>query len=216
MWFARFYGIQELTFIFIIVMINNYNVAIFLVYRIFTHTFFHKGPWHLAVTMIPMLFLGTFIERHIGSILFFLFIIICWIISTTLEVAMATMLYHIFHNLFHGCSLGFSGIVFGLTVLFSKAVKFKNCGISLFQVPLSLIPWLCICLYYFGFHRGSLFLHLGGIITGYACILFKVFNWYNSYQFWSFFFCRFKDQAGNSDLLSPPSCPLIFFTIVPF
>lgn len=143
----------------------------FIVYRIFIHTLFHKGPWHLAVTMVPLLLLGTVIERMFGSILFFTFIIICWVLSTILEVAMATMLYHVLHNLFHGCSMGFSGIVFGLMVLIPKAVKFERCNLLIFQIPLSLIPWISICAYYFCFHQGSVFLHLGGILAGYACIL---------------------------------------------
>lgn len=126
--------------------------------------------------MLPMLILGTIIERQIGSILFFLVLITCWVISVILEVSMATMLYHVFHNLFHGCSLGLSGVVFGLLVIMSKVTGLKDCGIGIVKIPFSVVPWLCVVIYYFGFHRGSVFLHIGGIIAGYACILYDIFE----------------------------------------
>lgn len=122
-----------------------------------------------------MLILGTIIERQIGSILFFLVLTACWLISIILEISMATMLYHIFHDLFHGCSLGFSGVVFGLLVIMSKVTGLKECGIGILKIPFSVVPWLCVVIYYFGFHRGSVFLHIGGIIAGYACILYVEF-----------------------------------------
>ena len=136
----------------------------------------HKGPWHLAVTMIPMLFMGALVEKHIGSILFFLFIIICWVLSATLEVAMATMLYHVFHSLFHDCSMGFSGIVFGVTTVLSQAVKPKQCGLCIFQVPIFLLPWIFVVVYYVCFHHGAVFLHLGGIIAGSSAIIMTLFS----------------------------------------
>ena len=143
----------------------------FAVSRIFSHAVFHKGPWHLAAAMIPILILGTKVERELGSILFSLALFSFWLFSTLMEVAMATLLYHIAHELFHVCSLGMSGVVFGLMALVTKFVKSENCTLLCCRLPYKVLPWLCVILYYAAFQMGSIFMHIGGLVAGYACIL---------------------------------------------
>jgi len=136
--------------------------------RIFSHALFHKGPWHLAVTIIPIILLGTQIERELGSILFSLVLISCWLISTLMEVAMTTLLYHVAHDLFHVCSLGLSGVEFGLMALVTKFLKSDKCSLGCCCLPYNVVPWGCLFLYYAAFHRGSIFMHIGGLAAGYA------------------------------------------------
>ena len=138
--------------------------------RIFSHALFHKGPWHLAVTIIPIILLGTQIERELGSILFSLVLISCWLISTLMEVAMTTLLYHVAHDLFHVCSLGLSGVEFGLMALVTNFLKSDKCSLGCCCLPYNVVPWGCLFLYYAAFHRGSIFMHIGGLAAGYARI----------------------------------------------
>ena len=123
--------------------------------------------------MIPMLVLGSIVEQQLGTLIFIYVLSTLWIISVVMEVAMATMMYHFLHTLFHGCSLGFSGIVFGLLVLSSKYLKSEVLHVGSCSISFSFVPWGCLILYYAVFHRGSLFMHIGGIISGYACILWS-------------------------------------------
>ena len=123
------------------------------------------------VTMTPIAVLGCIIEKRLGTILFCLNVLIIWLFSTILEVAMVTMLYHISHDLFHGCTVGTSGIVFGLVVLVTKFMKEEDQR-PWWGVPSVVYPLTLFGLYFLLIHRGSIFMHLGGIFAGYACILF--------------------------------------------
>ena len=83
---------------------------------------------------------------------------------------MTTLLYHVAHDLFHVCSLGMSGVVFGLIALVTKFLKSDKCTFGCFCLPYNVVPWCCVILYFAAFHRGSVFMHIGGIVAGYARI----------------------------------------------
>ena len=86
---------------------------------------------------------------------------------------MATLLYHIAHDLFHVCSLGMSGVVFGLMALIIKFVKAEKCTLLCCCFPYEAVPWFCAVLHYAVFRMSSIFMHIGGLTAGYACILMK-------------------------------------------
>lgn len=113
-------------------------------YRFGTSALLHHGPMHLGMNMLSMFALGKMVEQRIGSFRL-LFTILASILGTgVVHVAMAWLGAMVLgmHELLRQHSIGFSGVLFHLTVL--ECNQHSGASRSLFgfvQVPAPLYPY---------------------------------------------------------------------------
>jgi rhomboid domain-containing protein 1 len=114
--------------------------------------FYHADMNHLIANMVSFYGL-SFMEEIIGSKKFLFAIIFIWLVSSIILL--------LIHSIFPSrkkYTIGFSGVIFGLLVVYF-AVMYKNPGLSWFGLAISILPQL--------FVPGISFEgHLAGIFAG--------------------------------------------------
>ena len=122
--------------------------------------------------------MGNKLEREIGS-LQFLYLILCFsvighLLAALIQAAMLNLYIDLFQQSYK-CSLGFSGVLFGLLVVESTYSQASHQSIfGLFRVPTKYYPWALMLAIQVVFSSASFIGHLGGILVGYLCTLAAV------------------------------------------
>ena len=115
-------------------------------------TFYHANISHLVANAISFYSL-SFIEEIMGSGKFLFAMVFIWIVST--------MLLYLIHMIFPSrkiYTVGFSGIIFGLMVIYFTLLN-QGRGITLTGLVISILPQIVV--------RGVSFEgHLAGIVAG--------------------------------------------------
>ncbi|OIO41503.1 hypothetical protein AUJ10_00765 [Candidatus Pacearchaeota archaeon CG1_02_31_27] len=171
--------------IFFLVLILNYvlkNVDLFsylglkpslilegkYLWTIITSMFMHAGFWHLLVNMLSLGFLGSFLEKLIGSKRFLLAYLVSGIVASLIFVVSA----FIFPDSMNSIAVGASGAIFGLGGML--AVLTPKLKVYLFFIPIGMPMWLGVIISLLlmwglsivaGLPIGN-FAHLGGLIAG--------------------------------------------------
>jgi membrane associated rhomboid family serine protease len=147
---------------------GGYGAYSFQPWQLVTYAFLHGGVLHLFTNMFALYMFGPDIERLVGSRRFLTYFIVC-VIS-----AAATQLLISPHS-----TVGASGGVFGLLLAFGLA--FPQRRLMLLFPPIPMPAWLFVTLYgllelYLGVSGRqpgvAHFAHLGGMIGGFALILY--------------------------------------------
>jgi len=136
--------------------INNFNTGKDIIdYPL--HAFYHANTSHLIANSIS-LFSLSFIEEIIGWKQFLLAMVFLWIFSS--------IILYIIHLILPSrkvYTIGFSGVIFGLMVIYYSLLN-QSPGITLVGLVISILPQLAI--------KGISFEgHLSGIIAGILYIL---------------------------------------------
>ena len=119
--------------------------------------FYHANFAHLIANSISFLALST-LEEALGSTQYIFAIIFIWIVST--------LILYTIHKIFPSrkvLTVGFSGVIFGLVVLYFMESN-QNIGTTILVLAISILPQLFI--------PGISFEgHLSGIIAGFLYVL---------------------------------------------
>ena len=114
------------------------------VYRIVTSVLFHANTIHIAMNMISSYPLCTLLEQQIGSFRLLYTVVLSMIMTASLSIGTAFILSTIFHydSLMHQHSIGFSGILFHLSVLECHInPNIRRNLFGMFEIPSYLYPW---------------------------------------------------------------------------
>ena len=139
------------------------------VYRIVTSALFHGSLMHIGMNMMSLSAIGAMLERRLGTMR--LIATILWsIILTSLLHILACWLIYVGMGIvgpFVSHSIGFSGVIFHLSVLECNLGTHENRSIfGLFEVPSYLYPWVLLLVLQFIMPNLSFGGHLSGIIIG--------------------------------------------------
>ena len=115
------------------------------VYRIVTSVLFHANLLHLIMNMLSSYTLCTLLEQQIGSFRLLYTVFLSMIVTSCLSLSTALILSVLFQydSLMNQHSIGFSGILFHLSVL--ECHIHPNIRRNLFgviEVPSYLYPWV--------------------------------------------------------------------------
>jgi len=139
------------------------------IYRIFTSALFHGNLMHIGMNMMSLSAIGSMLERRLGTVR---------MILTMLWSILLTSLLHIFASWlvfaalgikgpFIGHSLGFSGVIFHLSVLECNLGTHESRSVfGVFEVPSYLYPWVLLLVLQMFMPNLSFGGHLSGIVVG--------------------------------------------------
>lgn len=149
-----------------ILFIRHYQI-----YRAFTSVVFHGGILHIAFNMLAFVPLGSSLEHTIGTVQFmhtiFLFCVVASLLHTIIGYAMAMSPVFAQPHEMSRCSIGFSGVIFGLIVVdtFTSSVRSRSI-FGLFAVPSHVYPWALLFLFQIMMPNVSFLGHLSGLLAG--------------------------------------------------
>ena len=152
------------------VTINPYYVCEkFQFWRLITSIFFHTGIVHLIMNMMTFYQLGVSFERTIGTFSFYFHIIVFGLISNLLYLFVAWfMKFGGRPETYYGSAVGFSGVLFSLTVIDNKMTGgAKRSVLGLFLVPTEIYPWVMLLFMSLIMPNVSLVGHATGLVIGY-------------------------------------------------
>ncbi|KAJ3443401.1 rhomboid-like protein [Anaeramoeba flamelloides] len=146
-------------------------------YRIFISPFLHLGFFHILFNMTTFRWMGTSLEKLIGSvnmfILTFLFIILSGILN--LGISYASLNLFNYSRFYTSCGVGFSGVIFGMIVIESRLSHQRYRSIwGLFNVPNSVYPIALLIFLQLIMNRVSFIGHLCGLLVGYLYVYGKL------------------------------------------
>ncbi|EAY22766.1 Clan S-, family S54, Rhomboid-like serine peptidase [Trichomonas vaginalis G3] len=147
-------------------------------WRIFTSQYVHADIIHLAMNMMTFYQLGNFFERSVGTIAFFYYIFIFGVLSNLLDCLIAWfMAWGGRPEHFIGSAVGFSGVLFSLTVIDSAVSPGSQRSVmGLFLVPKDFYPWALLLFMSIIIPSASLLGHATGMVMGYLYI-FGLLKW---------------------------------------
>lgn len=138
-------------------------------YRLVTSCVFHGSLMHLGMNMMSTAAISTMLEKRFGTIK--MGITILWgILLTSAVYTIVSLLLHLvlgLDGLMHQHSVGFSGVIFHLSVLESNLNPHRTRSVfGMIQVPSRAYPWALLVVLQFIMPQISFLGHLSGILTG--------------------------------------------------
>ena len=137
-------------------------------YRIFTSVFFHANLMHIGMNMLSTSTISTVLEKRIGTLR--LIVSIWWsiLLTSIIYIIIAYTAYIIFgyDTWMYQHSIGFSGIIFHLSVLESYLHPGQRSVFGFFSVPSFVYPWALLLILQLIMPNLSFLGHLSGILTG--------------------------------------------------
>ena len=139
------------------------------VYRIITSALFHASLLHIGMNMMSTTAVGSMLERRLGSLKMILTMLWSILLTSILHIASAWLLFAIFgmKSLFYEHSVGFSGVIFHLSVLECSLGTHQSRSVfGFFEVPSYLYPWVLLVVLQLVMPNLSFAGHLSGIVAG--------------------------------------------------
>jgi membrane associated rhomboid family serine protease len=137
-------------------------------YRVVTAALFHANLMHIGMNMLSTSAIGGMLERKLGT--FRLFVSVWWAILLTsgvyLSIAYVASIGFGYDKWMYQHSVGFSGIIFHLSVLESNLQPGPRSVFGFFSVPSSVYPWVLLVVLQMIMPDLSFLGHLAGILTG--------------------------------------------------
>ena len=132
-------------------------------------TFSHANLLHIVVNMAAWLSLAWRLEQQFGSGPLLIFVVTLAAVTqvwtlTTLAV-LGTL---VAPQYWHTCTVGFSGVLFGLLTFEAYIGEGSTIALCGQAVPRKLYPWLVLLLVSLLFPSSSFICHLGGVLCGIA------------------------------------------------
>jgi membrane associated rhomboid family serine protease len=166
-------------FLFIIQITMNWNIQLLTMcprlilfmneyFRIFTSVFFHANLMHIGMNMLSTSTISTVLEKRIGTLRLIFSIWWSIILTSTIYIIIAYTAYIIFgyDKWMYQHSIGFSGIIFHLSVLESYLHPGQRSVFGFFSVPSFVYPWALLLILQLIMPNLSFLGHLSGILTG--------------------------------------------------
>lgn len=138
-------------------------------YRIVTSALFHASFLHIFMNLMSFHAIATDLEHHFGTLWLFLTIVWSILLTSLLYILVATISYNVFDidDLFVSHSIGFSGVIFHLSVLQCHLHPHATRDVyGILQIPSYLYPWALLVLLQLFLPHLSFMGHLAGIICG--------------------------------------------------
>jgi len=133
---------------------------------------------HIAMNMMSMIAIGTYLEFHFGTLWITFTILWSILLTSAVYVLVAFLIYILLgmDGLMYSHSVGFSGVLFHLLVI--QAHVYPNESRQLFgmcSVPSTAYPWVLMVVLQVVMPNLSLLGHLSGIICG-TCQVYGLLN----------------------------------------
>ncbi|CAG9461937.1 unnamed protein product [Pedinophyceae sp. YPF-701] len=154
-------------------------VSSFQIYRVVTSMFVHLGLLHIAFNMLAFVPIGSVLERSLGTLRLAHTILALAIVSAVLHVATAAALlpFTPTDDQFYACSVGFSGIIFGLIVVETAVSGAERRSLfGFFTVPAKVYPYALVAFLQLIMPSVSLLGHLSGALAGQAYAAALAYN----------------------------------------
>ena len=138
-------------------------------YRILSSCVFHGGLLHVGFNMMSAAAMGSLLEKRFGTLRHIFTVLWGMLLINSVYILVAYLLHVVFgyDNLMYQHSLGFSGVLFQLSVL--EANLSPNSARSVFgvvRVPVYLYPWALLVALQVFMPQISFVGHLAGIFVG--------------------------------------------------
>ncbi|GMH35303.1 hypothetical protein BSKO_03171 [Bryopsis sp. KO-2023] len=139
------------------------------VYRVFTAVVFHVGLLHIFFNMLAFVPIGGTLERTLGTVMFGYLILVIVVMSSFFSISMAHLLLYtgIYPRAMVECTIGFSGVIFGLVVVNTQLSGASHYSIfGFFEVPAKFYAWVLLLFWQLLLPGVSFIGHLSGILVG--------------------------------------------------
>jgi membrane associated rhomboid family serine protease len=129
-------------------------------YRFFTSPLVHSNLLYLVLSVIGLLFLGTRLERKLGTMMFLYTQVVVWIGSVTTFCTLGSLLYFLsaYDSWMEAKNTGFGPILFSYAVMDAYIGRRDT-----FRI---IAPWLLALLIPMALHRVSILSAIGGCLFG--------------------------------------------------
>lgn len=150
-------------------------------YRIISSSLFHGSLMHIGMNMMSTMAIGSMLEKQIGTLMMGITILWGIVLTSTIYIFIAFLLYILFgyNGMMLQHSVGFSGVIFQLSVLESNLSPNRSRSVFGFiQVSSKMYPWALLVVIQFIMPHISFLGHLSGILVGtlqYYGVLDKLF-----------------------------------------
>mmetsp|Transcript_7872 Transcript_7872/g.14321 ORF Transcript_7872/g.14321 Transcript_7872/m.14321 type:complete len:329 (+) Transcript_7872:2-988(+) len=138
-------------------------------YRFVTSCLFHGGLMHIGMNMMSTAAISTMLEKRVGTLQQIMTIAWAMLLTSSLYTLVSLFL-HIFlgrNNLMYSHSVGFSGVLFHLSVMECNMTPHRSRSVFGFlSVPAYLYPWALLVALQMFITNLSFAGHLSGILTG--------------------------------------------------
>lgn len=162
-------------------------------HRVFTSAVFHANLMHIGMNMLSASAIGSALEKIVGTTR--LFVSISWAIPLTSGIYLLTAFVagRVFgYNAWmYQHAVGFSGILFHLSVLESRLHSGNRTIFGSFSVPAAVYPWVLLVVLQIFMPNLSFLGHLAGILTG-------------TLEYYGFLDCIFASDSFLIELESQP------------
>lgn len=114
-------------------------------YRIVTSSLFHANFMHIGMNMMSTTAIGSMLEKRFGTLRMIITMLWSIILSSVIYIASALFLsvFLGFGGLMYQHSIGFSGVIFHLSVLECNLGPHASRSVfGMLDVPSSLYPWV--------------------------------------------------------------------------
>lgn len=149
------------------------------IYRIVTSAFFHGGLVHIAMNMVSLSAVGSLLERRLGTLRTMLTMLWSVLLTSLLHIFASWLVYAALgiSGPFMGHSIGFSGVIFHLSVLECNLGTHQIRSVfNLFDVPAHFYPWVLLLVLQLVMPNLSFAGHLSGIVVG-TLQLYGMLRW---------------------------------------
>eukprot|EP00531_Pseudo-nitzschia_arenysensis_P019297 CAMPEP_0116119592 /NCGR_PEP_ID=MMETSP0329-20121206/2724_1 /TAXON_ID=697910 /ORGANISM="Pseudo-nitzschia arenysensis, Strain B593" /LENGTH=327 /DNA_ID=CAMNT_0003613305 /DNA_START=270 /DNA_END=1253 /DNA_ORIENTATION=+ len=137
-------------------------------YRVFTSAFFHANLMHIGMNMLSTAAISGSLEKRVGTLR--LLVSIWWAVLLTSAIYMliAYLAYAVFgyDAWMYQHAVGYSGIIFYLSVLESRIHPGPRSLFGFVSVPSSVYPWVLLVALQLFMPNLSFLGHLAGILNG--------------------------------------------------
>mmetsp|Transcript_31000 Transcript_31000/g.61890 ORF Transcript_31000/g.61890 Transcript_31000/m.61890 type:complete len:329 (-) Transcript_31000:2-988(-) len=146
----------------LVIYLNEY-------YRFITSSLFHGSMMHIGMNMMSTMAIGSSLEKQVGS--FTMGFTILWgiLLTSTIYTGVSWLLYLMFdyERMMYQHSVGFSGVIFQLSVLETNLNPNRMRSVfGFFQVSSKMYPWALLVILQFIMPQISFLGHLSGVLVG--------------------------------------------------
>lgn len=137
-------------------------------YRVFTSAFFHANLMHIGMNMLSTAAISGSLEKKVGTLRLLLGIWWAILVTSGIYMLIAYLAYAVFgyDAWMYQHALGYSGIIFYLSVLESRLHSGPRSLFGMVSVPSSVYPWVLLVALQVIMPNLSFLGHLAGILNG--------------------------------------------------
>lgn len=137
-------------------------------YRVFTSVFFHANLMHIGMNMLSTSAISSVLEKKLGTMRLLFSIWWAILLTSAIYIMIAYVAYVVvgYDTWMYQHAVGFSGIIFHLSVLESYLHPGSRSVFGFFSVPAFVYPWVLLLALQLIMPNLSFLGHLAGILTG--------------------------------------------------